>query len=432
MRIRGGFKLAAVIFVVLSVAGALFVDWKIRRAPLPDALFQPLPTTPVLEDLRGRPFSSPSADFARDARPGRLKDFGPWLALATVAVEDRRFYQHPGIDPISMAGASLRNLWSRRIISGASTITQQTVKLGTGRTRRTLGAKWREAFAAMRLEREWSKEKILEAYFNRLDYGNRRIGPVAAAYAYFGKTPADLTFAEAVYLAGIPQSPSRLNPWRNPGQTLERYKRNIRRMSKQNLLPKGMTAAVLLGSPPQPGYFELPSDAPHFTREAFSRMRSGDPNRRSTQDLDLQQVVRRIVDSARKSLEPLGASACGAVIVDNATGGVRAMVSSSLPRHKDVNVATMPRSAGSTLKPFLYMEAIGRVEILSRVRFQISHQPLCPLPPLPLSVPVKSLIPVGIPPSKPTWNLPEELLGARLFPAVPAPANTRPLNSATE
>jgi penicillin-binding protein 1C len=360
MRIRGRLTLAAITIATPALAGAIFVDWKIRHAPLPDSLSQSPPATPVLEDLRGRLFSSPAADFARDSRPGRLSDFGPWLPAATVAVEDRRFFQHPGIDLISMAGASMRNLWSRRIVSGASTITQQTVKLGSGRTRRTLDAKWREAFAALRLDREWTKERILEAYLNRLDYGNRRIGPVAAAYAYFGKAPADLTFAEAVYMAGIPQSPSRLNPWRNPGQALDRYKRNVVRLSAQNLLPEGMTAGTLLATPPKPGCFELPADAPHFTREAFARLRPGDNGRRSTLDLDLQQVVRRIVESARKTLEPLGASACGAVVVDNATGGVRAMVSSSLPRQKDVNTTTTPRSAGSTLKPFLYLEAIDR------------------------------------------------------------------------
>lgn len=360
MKIGNGLKRTIVGLVLVFLICTIWVDWRIRHAPLPASLAQPPPATPVLEDLQGRPFSSPSADFARDSRPGHLKDFGPWLLAATVAVEDHRFYEHQGIDWVSMAGASVRNLWNLRIISGASTITQQTVKLGTGRTRRTFDAKWREAFAALRLDREWSKDKILETYLNRLDYGNRRIGPVAAAYAYFGKAPSDLTFAEAVYMAGIPQSPSRLNPWKNPQQTLARYKLNILRMARQNLLPAGMTAETLLSSPPKPGCFELPSAAPHFTCDALKRLRSGDTTRRSTLDLDLQQVVRRIVESARKSLEPLGASACGAVIVDNSTGGVRAMVSSSLPREKDINVTTSPRSAGSTLKPFLYLEAIGQ------------------------------------------------------------------------
>ena len=360
MKIRIGWKKPAALGIVLGLAVAGFVEWRIRNAFLPDARALSPPATPVLEDIRGRPISSPATDIARDSRPAPLEEFGPWLPVATIAVEDHRFFSHPGIDPIAMGGAALRNLWGQRIISGASTITQQTVKLGIGRTRRTFDAKWREAFSAMRLEREWTKDKILETYLNRLDYGNRRIGPVASAYAYFGKRPADLTFAEAVYLAGIPQSPSRLNPWKNPAKTLARYRRNVLRMGTQGLLPEGLTVESLLSSPPQPGNFELPDAAPHFTREALARLRSGDTIRRSTLDLDLQQAASRIVEAARKELSPLGASACGVVIVDNASGGVRAMVSSALPQHKEINTTTMPRSAGSTLKPFLYLEALDR------------------------------------------------------------------------
>ncbi len=349
--------MVAVVLAALVLGG---LEIRIRTAPLPAPLTAPPPATPVLEDIRGRPFSSPAADFARDARPARLKDFGPWLPMATVAVEDHRFYSHPGVDGIAMAGAALRNIGNGRIISGASTITQQTIKLGSGRTRRTLDAKWREAFSALRLDREWPKTKILETYMNRLDYGNRRIGPVAAAFAYFGKPPADLTFAEAVYLAGIPQSPSRLSPWKNPGQTLARYTRNIERLRDDGLLPAGLNAAALLASPPVPGRHDPVSAAPHFTREALSRLRPGDASRRTTLDLDLQAVVERIVKSSQKALEEVGASGCAVVIVDNATGGVRAMVSSAPPREKDINLATAPRSAGSALKPFLYLEAIDR------------------------------------------------------------------------
>ncbi|MEI6032803.1 MAG: transglycosylase domain-containing protein [Verrucomicrobiae bacterium] len=347
-----------ILVLVLAAAAGMWVEHRIETAPLPAALDSPLPATPVLEDFRGRPFSSPPADFARDARPGRLKDFGPWLPLATVAIEDHRFYQHPGIDAVAMSGALLRNLSNGRIVSGASTITQQTIKLGSGRIRRTLDAKWREGFSALRLERKWTKEKILESYMNRLDYGNRRIGPVAAAFAYFGKPPSELTFAESVYLAGIPQSPSRLNPWKNPQQALARYSRNIQRLAKAGLLPEGQGS--LLASPPVPGRHDPVAAAPHFTREAMARLRPGDSSRRSTLDLDLQAVAERIVEAARPALVKVGASGCGAVILDNATGGVRAMVSSALPAHQDVNLTTTPRSAGSTLKPFLYLEAIGR------------------------------------------------------------------------
>jgi penicillin-binding protein 1C len=346
--------------LLAAAVGATWFEWMVRSAPIPSGIATFPPATPVLEDLRGRPFSSPPADFARDARPARLKDFGRWLPLATVAVEDHRFFAHPGVDIIATGGAAIRNLKNGKIISGASTITQQTVKLGSGRTRRTLGAKWGEAFSAIHLDREWSKERILEAYMNRLDYGNRRIGPVAAAFAYFGKPPAELSFAESVWLAGIPQSPSRLNPWKNPRLVEDRYLRNIRRLDRDGLLPPGLDVRALLESPPVPGRHDPVSAAPHFTREALARLRPGDANRRSTLDLDLQSAAERIVAAAAPTLDEAGAGGCGVVILDNASGGVRAMVSASGPRHRDVNLTTTPRAAGSTLKPFLYLEAIDR------------------------------------------------------------------------
>ena len=116
---------------------------------------------------------------------------------------------------------------------------------------RTFPAKIREAFAALRLEREWEKSKILEAYLNRLDYGNQRIGPAAAARAYFGKPARELSLAEAIFLAGLPQSPTRLNPWKNPDAALEHYRRNVRRLAKSGLLPVGATAELLLSNPPR-------------------------------------------------------------------------------------------------------------------------------------------------------------------------------------
>ena len=343
---------------IAVLAVVIGVEIGIRSAALPAGLDAPPPSTPVLEDIRGRPFSSPAADFARDARPARLREFGRWLPAATVAVEDHRFPSHPGIDAVAMTGAAIRNIRNGRIISGASTITQQTVKLASGRTRRTLDAKWREAFSALRLEREWSKDKILEAYLNRLDYGNRRIGPVAAAWAYFGKSPDQLTCAEAIYLAGIPQSPSRLNPWKNPQNALERFRRNVRRMDAAGLLPPGMRAEDL--PPPVPGRFAPASLAPHFTRAAQSRIGAGSSARRTTLDLDLQSAAERVAEAARTPLADVGAGACAIVILDNATGGVRAMVSSSTPQFRDVNLAMSARSAGSTLKPFLYLDAIER------------------------------------------------------------------------
>ena len=218
--------------------------------------------------------------------------------------------------------------------------------------------KWREAFSAVRLERAWNKARILEAYLNRLDYGNRRIGPAAASFAYFGKLPSALTFAEAVFLAGLPQSPSRLNPWKNPEKAMERFRRNVERLERLGLLPEGITAASLIASPPRIGRHELPAAAPHFAREAAGR--AGEMRSRTTLDLDLQAAVDRLLEAHRRTVAPLGATACAVVVVENATGAVRALSSSSKAEQEDINAATVPRCAGSTLKPFLYAAAIDR------------------------------------------------------------------------
>ena len=350
-------KIFACACVFLLACGS-WLEWRVSTAPIPPSLDGPAPATPVLVDVRGRSFSAPAADFARDARPMRLADIGRWLPMATIAVEDRRFYSHDGVDLCSLAGAFLRNMRNVRIISGASTITQQTIKLATGRTQRTFGVKWREALSAIRLERTWSKGKILEAYLNRLDYGNRRIGPAAASFAYFGKVPAALTFSEAVFLAGLPQSPSRLNPWRNPESAMDRFRHNVKRLGRLGLLPEGLNAATLLASPPQIGRHELAASAPHFAREATGR--AGESRARTTLDIDLQGDVQRLLGAHRLAVAPLGASACAVVVVENATGAVRALSSSAKPEQADINAAAVPRCAGSTLKPFLYSAAIDR------------------------------------------------------------------------
>jgi membrane peptidoglycan carboxypeptidase len=121
-------------------------------------------------------------------------------------------FEDCGVDFRAVGGAALRNLRNGRVISGASTITQQVIKISSRPDGRR--GKVHEALAALKLERNWDKKRILEVYLNRLDYGNRRIGPEAAARAYFGKSARDLSLSEAIFLAGLPQSPTRLNPWK--------------------------------------------------------------------------------------------------------------------------------------------------------------------------------------------------------------------------
>lgn len=345
--------------VGIAVAGGALllagvVEYSIRRTPVPAV--PPPPATSVLLDRRGAELGTVANTQARECLPIALRDMGPWLPLVTVAIEDRRFWHHPGLDFYSATGAALQNLRSRRIVSGASTITQQLVKLATNRQGRAWSAKFREALAALHLERSWSKEEILVNYLNRIDYGNRRLGAEAAARAYFGKRAKDLTLAEAIFLAGLPQSPSRLNPWTRPQEAKARYERNVRRMAASGLLPAGADAEALLRGIPTVGRFDPPTRAAHFARLIDARA----PRVTTTIDLPTQEAAENMLREHLARLGGQGVQDGAVVILDNATGEVRALACAGDYSRRAINSALEPRSCGSTLKPFLYAAALDR------------------------------------------------------------------------
>ena len=145
--------------------------------PLPASLRQPATGTLTLLDCRGREIAELASPEARAQLPRKLDEMGKWLPRVTIALEDHRFYEHAGVDWRATAAACARNLKSGKIISGGSTITQQLVKIATGRQRRSWIGKIYETVVAWKLERRWSKERILAEYLNRSSYGNRRLGP---------------------------------------------------------------------------------------------------------------------------------------------------------------------------------------------------------------------------------------------------------------
>ena len=192
---------------LLLAVGSLALRW----VPLPSALSAD--NVPELQ------FLDRSGRTLRCVRPenqpfGRVVQYGeipPALIQATLAAEDRRFWQHPGVDWRATIRAAWQMARHRHVVSGGSTITQQLIKLAEPRPR-TLRTKLIEAAQALRLEQVWDKQRILAAYLNRLDYGNFNRGCAAAAQFYFAKPLRDLSPAECALLAGLPQAPSRLNP----------------------------------------------------------------------------------------------------------------------------------------------------------------------------------------------------------------------------
>ncbi len=200
----------------------------------------------------------------RFSRELTIEQVPPRVIHAVLAAEDKRFYRHHGVDWLATARALTNGLTRGHMTSGASTITQQLVKIAQHRPR-TWRTKLTEAATALRLEQLWSKDQILCAYLNRVDFGNLNIGLASAADYYFGKPVADLSEAEAALLAGLPRNPRRLNPHLAFEKAQRRQQAVLRRMHENGWLDAH--GYELASAEP----LRLLSPRRHFPRAAFHR-----------------------------------------------------------------------------------------------------------------------------------------------------------------
>lgn len=346
--------------VLLLVTGVILLESMVQVSALPESIHAPLQGSPVVYDREGGVLAMLPGGPARTHFVGRLADMGRWLPEVTVNLEDHRFHEHTGIDPYAIAAAAWSDLKAWRLHRGGSTITQQLIKQELGKRGRQWRRKWREALLALKLERSWSKEAVLEGYLNRLDYGNRRFGAESASLAYFGKRCQALTLAEAIYLAGLPQAPTRYNPWRNPESAARKYARSIARLTTVGYLSERQ-AEALLAAPPQPGNFTSVERAPHFL-DAVMRQREDPISGALVTSLD-PEIQEQAESLLKTHLEAIGRDDVrnGAIVVlENATGKVRALSSSAVENGgtEAINAALTPRHAGSTIKPFVYQQAL--------------------------------------------------------------------------
>ena len=167
----------------------------------------------------------------RNRQPVPLKQISPWLPKATVAIEDRRFYEHGGVDFEGIARALWKDVSAGKVVEGGSTITQQLVRnLYPVSRERTLERKLKEACLAIKLNDAWSKDRILASYMNQVYYGNHAYGVEAAAQTYFSKHASELTLPEAALLAGLPQAPSDYDPFNNREIAIARRNEVLRAM----------------------------------------------------------------------------------------------------------------------------------------------------------------------------------------------------------
>ncbi|PWU24996.1 MAG: glycosyl transferase, partial [Candidatus Rokuibacteriota bacterium] len=158
----------------------------------------------------------------RNRQPVRLREVSPWMRRATVAIEDRRFYSHGGVDYVGIARALWEDLTAGKIVQGGSTLTQQVVRNLYISRERTLQRKLKEACLAIKLSRHWSKDRILQEWLNQVYFGNHAYGIEAAAQTYFSEPASRLTLAQAALLAGLPQAPSVYDPFRDADAAVAR------------------------------------------------------------------------------------------------------------------------------------------------------------------------------------------------------------------
>lgn len=208
--------------VMLITAGGIITYW-IATAPSIDASQLSDPYASSLLDKDGNEFAVPGEPGSEKRVKVEYEDLPQVLIDAVIATEDARFFEHPGIDIRRIGGAVIANIQEGFGAEGASTITQQVVEKSFLSPEKKLSIKVQEAWLALQLEQQYSKEEILEMYLNKIFYGNHAYGVAQAAETYFGKSDLhDLTLPEAAILAGLPQRPTAYNPFENPELTKER------------------------------------------------------------------------------------------------------------------------------------------------------------------------------------------------------------------
>ncbi|MCR5414586.1 MAG: transglycosylase domain-containing protein [Kiritimatiellae bacterium] len=354
--------LAAALAAALSLAAALAVCVSWLAIGWDGEGAGEYPGGTVLRDSSGNVIRVAFGPGDVDCRPWYEADPDDWIVKAVVASEDGTFWEHCGVRPLSMARAFVQNVFSRRRISGASTITMQAVRLIKPHPK-TYAAKWVEAFQAMKMEREKSKTWILSQYLNRAPFGSNLVGIEAAAQGWFGKSAKELGPGEAALLAGLVQSPSRFRPDRRMDLALRRRDYVLSRMLETGLV----TAEQMEGAKsvlPEVKRARRPFLAPHYCdwyladvlkRPGEAESRSGDFT--TPLDADIQAICQKTVDEAAAE----GGYSAAAVVARTDTGEVVAMAVSGDyfgGEGSQVNTALAPRPAGSTLKPFLVALAL--------------------------------------------------------------------------
>ena len=389
--------IASAVIVMLFVAGGAIGYTAIARTlPSPSELSARASTfeTVRIYDRDGNLLYSQADPETGNRLYVPLEHISPDLIRATIATEDKRFFENPGFDAIGIARAVLQAARDQEPVSGTSTITQQLVRAvlleEDERTERTFRRKVREIILAAEISRTYEKNEILELYLNEIYFGNLAYGIEAAAQTYFDKPAADLSLAEATLLAGLPQAPALWDPLTAPDKALGRQSEVLSLMIAAGFVTVEEARAAqdeanqILADITPP---EVTIEHPHFTLTVLQQAEDilgaqsiyrGGLQIFTTLDPDVQQLAEATVGAHRDQIRAGGANNASMVVTRPDTGDILALVG-SVDYHDEfisgqVNMALAPRQPGSSIKPLVYLSALERGWTASTLIWDVATQ----------------------------------------------------------
>lgn len=361
--------------LIAGILGIIFIfAWYARDLPRPDRVKRVEGLSTVIYDREG--VSLYDIYESENRIPVAFEEVPDSLKQATIAIEDKDFYKHPGLSTAGIIRSFVKLILTRDIQGGGSTLTQQLVKNVLLTNEQSLARKVKEAILATQIEKRYSKDEILQMYLNETPYGGPAVGVEAGAQYYFGKKAKDLTFTESVFLAGVPQLPSVYNPFvsSDPKAYIWRSEQVLRRMKEDGYITEEQEQQAKEELPNLPfGVSDEGIKAPHFI--AFIRdqlvkqfgeemVESGGLRVTTTLDYELQQKVQQIVKEEVDKINYLRVSNGAAIVTDPKTGEILSMVgskdySASESGGFQFNVVTQGlRQPGSSIKPIVYAAAL--------------------------------------------------------------------------
>lgn len=354
------------VFLAFLVAFALAIMF---YNCLPKKLFN-APVSSILLSEKGKLLG---AHIANDGQwrfpPLSTKQLPNKFRTSIVAFEDKRFYQHIGIDPLAIARAIKLNIQAGRVVSGGSTLSMQVIRLASDNPKRTFFEKLLETLKALRLETRYSKDKILSLYASYAPFGGNVVGLEAASWRYFGRSPEQLSWAESAMLAVLPNSPGLIHPGRKRDQLKNKRDallKKLHSLAHISELDYQLAIAESLPEKPQP----LPRLAPHLL-DTLSQQ-SNDKTKRFLTSLDysIQAQVNEVAKHHAQILALKDIHNLAILLIDNSNFEVKAYIGNVPPKNsapingQAIDLIQRPRSTGSTLKPFLFASMIEQGEIL--------------------------------------------------------------------